>query len=87
MKNELNESMEALRLIWSRPAGGIYFLDGLWEKLGIKDVLQKLLMNRKFGTLVERTIFAMVANRALNPKNKLAVEYWVKTKDRTFRKQ
>jgi hypothetical protein len=52
-------------------------LDKLWAKLGIGKILNKLLKSRKYSASVERAIFAMVANRALNPVSKLAVERWV----------
>src|SRR5690606_33107229 len=34
--------------------------------------------DRKHQTSIERLIFAMVANRALNPSSKLAMEDWVR---------
>ncbi|TYL15655.1 IS1634 family transposase ISDha9 [Moorella thermoacetica] len=52
-------------------------LNELWNQLGINRVLAGLLAKRKFQAPVERTIFAMVANRALNPANKLKTEDWV----------
>ena len=52
-------------------------MDKLWAKLGIGKILNKLLKSRKYSASVERAIFAMVANRALNPVSKLAVERWV----------
>ena len=67
-----------LPFISSRPMGGAWVLEKLWSKLGIKAVLEKLLQERKFDTPVERAILAMVANRALAPKSKLATEKWVK---------
>src|SRR5690625_206974 len=56
--------------------GGTYLLDGLWQRLGIADVLKKLSRNRG-GKSVERLLFALVANRALAPGSKLAAESWV----------
>ena len=61
----------------SRVLGGAWFLDKLWDKLGIKRVFQELLHKRKYAIPIERAIFAMVANRALNPLSKLSVEDWV----------
>jgi transposase len=40
-------------------------------------VLLELLEEREFRTPVERLVFAMVANRALAPMSKLAIEEWV----------
>ena len=61
----------------SRHLGGTWFLDALWKKLGVGGALERLLTDRRFRTPVERLIFAMVANRALAPSSKLAVEDWV----------
>ena len=57
--------------------GGVWVLEQLWEKLGIRAALERLLADRQFSTPVERAIFAMVANRALAPMSKLAIEDWV----------
>jgi transposase len=72
------EANDILAFISSKPVGGAWFLDQLWDKLGIKGVLKELLKGRNFTSPVERALFAMVANRALNPVSKLAVETWVK---------
>ena len=61
----------------SRRLGGTWFLDALWKKLGVSGALERLLTDRRFRTPVERLIFAMVANRALAPSSKLALEDWV----------
>jgi transposase len=61
----------------SRRLGGLWFLDALWKKLGIAPALKRLLTDRRFCTPVERLIFALVANRALAPSSKLALEHWV----------
>jgi hypothetical protein len=60
----------------SRPAGGAWLLDGLWQKLGIAAALGKVLGVRRFTTDVERVLFALVANRALAPSSKLAAAEW-----------
>ena len=57
--------------------GGVWVLEQLWEKLGIRAALERLLADRQFSTPVERASFAMVANRALAPMSKLAIEDWV----------
>lgn len=62
----------------SRPLGGVWVLHHLWCELGIHNILKKLLKKRNFQIPVERAIFAMVANRALNPSSKLAIEDWVR---------
>lgn len=60
----------------SRPVGGAWLLDGLWQKLGIGQAIAKVLGPRRFTTDVERVLFAMVANRALKPSSKLAAAEW-----------
>jgi transposase len=57
--------------------GGSYVLDALWERLGIRQTLTSLLGRRSYATDVERLLFALVANRALDPRSKLGVERWV----------
>jgi len=57
--------------------GGTWLLDGLWKRMGIAETLQRLLAQRHYQTPVERHLFAMVANRALAPSSKLAIETWV----------
>jgi hypothetical protein len=49
-----------------------WLLDGLWQQLGIGVALGEVLGGRRFGTDVERVLFALVANRALVPASKLA---------------
>jgi hypothetical protein len=60
----------------SRPIGGAWLLDGLWRQLGIDTALREVLGGRRFGTDVERVLFALVANRALAPASKLAAADW-----------
>ena len=60
-----------------RTFGGVWALDQFWRRLGIDKILKNLLKERQFETPVERLIFAMVANRALDPSSKLAIEEWV----------
>jgi hypothetical protein len=45
--------------------------------LGVTTTLRTLAAGRRFGTDVERVIFALVANRALEPTSKLAATRWV----------
>jgi len=61
----------------SRPIGASWLLDGLWKLLGIDTALASRLGGRRFRTDVERTIFALVANRAIAPASKLAAADWV----------
>jgi len=64
----------------SRPLGGAWLLDGLWRELGVAKALSKVLGARRFSTDVERVLFALVANRCLDPCSKLAAAEWA-TKD------
>lgn len=61
----------------SRQIGGSWLLDGLWKRLGIHRTLQRLLGKRGYQMPIERLLFALVANRALAPSSKLAMEHWV----------
>ncbi|MEZ5122321.1 MAG: IS1634 family transposase [Solirubrobacterales bacterium] len=60
----------------SRALGGVWLLDGLWRRLGVHEALGRVLGARRFGTDVERVLFSMVANRALEPSSKLACSEW-----------
>jgi len=66
-----------LRFVESRPMGGAWALDGLWRALKIDRTLARLLERRRLDSRAERVIFAMVANRALEPLSKLAASKWV----------
>jgi hypothetical protein len=67
---------EGLRLVASRPAGAAWLLDGLWKALDVDTALRKVLGGRRFTTDVERVLFALVANRAIDPASKLAAAEW-----------
>jgi len=67
---------DALKILSSRPAGGAYLLAELWKRLGINKCLEKILDGRSFTAPVADAMFAMVANRALAPSSKLAIEKW-----------
>ena len=66
-----------LRYLESRPLGGAWALDGLWRKLGLHEILARLLRGRRLDPAAERTLFALVANRALEPLSKLSCAAWV----------
>ena len=67
---------EGLRVTESRPIGATHLLDGLWRQLGVDAALRKVLGPRRFTTDVERVLFALVANRAVDPASKLAAAEW-----------
>jgi transposase len=65
-----------LKFVSSRSAGGALVLKALWDRINIKQCLDKILEDRSFTAPMEQALFAMVANRALAPASKLAVEQW-----------
>ena len=67
---------EDLKFVSSRPAGGAHLLKALWQRLNIDACLKKALDQRSFTAPVADALFAMVANRALAPSSKLAIEQW-----------
>jgi transposase len=67
-----------LCFVESRPMGGALVLDGLWRRLGIDAVMAGLLEGRRLDPGAERVLFALVANRALEPSSKLAATGWVR---------
>ncbi len=67
---------DELTVSGSRPMGATYLLDGLWRQLGVDTALREVLGPRRFGTDVERVLFALVANRAVDPLSKLAAAEW-----------
>ncbi len=81
---DVKEAAEALGEDWpfeylgSKQVGAAWLLDEMWGKFGVGKVLKKLLKNRKYRLPIERLLFAMIANRALEPKSKLGIESWVK---------
>jgi len=68
---------EGFEFLGSRPLGGSYALDGLWQRLGIDAVMRRLLKGRRRDERAERVLFALVANRALAPSSKLAAARWI----------
>ena len=66
-----------LQFCESRPLGGAWLLEGLWSRLGIGEILARLLRGRRLDPAAERALFAMVANRALAPSSKLSCAAWV----------
>jgi hypothetical protein len=67
---------EELQFAESRPLGGTWVLDALWERLGIGPAMRDLLKGRKLDPSAERVLFALAANRALAPSSKLAAARW-----------
>jgi hypothetical protein len=62
----------------SRRFGGAWVLDRRWERLGIGAALRRVAGGRRLDDgAVERVLFALVAQRALEPGSKLAATGWV----------
>jgi hypothetical protein len=60
-----------------RRLGGAWVLDRLWERLGIGAALVAAAEGRRLDAqAVERIVFALAANRALEPSSKLAATKW-----------
>jgi hypothetical protein len=66
-----------LEFVESRPLGGAWLLNRLWHRLGIDTLLRRLAAGTRRDPVVERVLFALVANRALAPSSKLAATSWV----------
>jgi hypothetical protein len=65
----------------SRPYGGAYVLDQMWQRLGIGTILAGLASSGRGrprdAAAAERVLFGLVANRALAPSSKLAASEWM----------
>jgi transposase len=67
-----------IEVLDSRRYGGVWVLDRLWQRLGIGAALRGVADGRRLdGDTVERVLFALVAQRALEPGSKLAATRWV----------
>jgi len=60
----------------ARPIGTAWLLDALWAKLEIGTSVKRIADGRRFTTAVERVLFALVANRAIEPMSKLSAAEW-----------
>ncbi|WP_100502269.1 IS1634 family transposase [Geodermatophilus chilensis] len=67
-----------VEVVDSRRLGGAWTLDRIWERLGIGAAIRRAADGRRCdGEAVERVVFALVAQRALEPGSKLAATGWV----------
>jgi len=67
-----------VEVIDSRRLGAAWTLDRVWERLGIGAAIRRVATGRRLDAeAVERVIFALVAQRALEPGSKLAATGWV----------
>ena len=71
----------SLEPVDSRPGGGALLLDGLWRQLGLDTVITTAAQTgrgrKRDMAALERTLFALVASRALAPSSKLAAAEWM----------
>jgi hypothetical protein len=67
---------DGLAVTESRPVGVTHLLDGLWRALQVDTALREVLGARRFTTNIERIVFALVANRAIDPMSKLSAADW-----------
>src|SRR6266540_3153940 len=66
-----------MEVIDARPIGTAWLLDALWAKLEIGTSIRRIADGRRFTTAVERVLFALVCNRAIEPMSKLSAAEWV----------
>ena len=67
-----------VEVLGSRRLGGAWTLDRVWQRLEIGAALRRVAEGRRLdGEQVERVVFALVAQRALEPGSKLAATRWV----------
>jgi hypothetical protein len=75
---ELAAPGEKIELEWARPLGTVHVVRALWEELGIGEILRRHERRRGRRAPHELALFAMVANRLLEPLSKLAChEHWL----------
>ncbi len=68
-----------VEILDSRRLGGAWTLDQLWSRLGIGSAIRRVAAGRRIDAeAVERVLFALVAQRALEPGSKLAATGWVR---------
>ena len=67
-----------VEIVDARRFGGAYVLDQIWQRLGIADAFTHAATGRRLDAdATERVLFALVANRCLEPTSKLATVRWV----------
>lgn len=79
LESQVRVAYRGRRLKWkqSRSFGGAYVISALWKQLNFQSMLQKRVDKRQFGTPIVQAVLAMVANRCLAPKSKLAIAEWL----------
>ena len=72
---------EKIALDWARPLGTVHVVRALWEELGIGEIRRRHQRRRGRRAPHELALFAMVANRLVEPLSKLAChEHWLATR-------
>lgn len=70
--------LEGFKLLPAKAYGGLYVINALWERVGLREIIGKLKRTRHSGRSThELALFAMVANRLLAPSSKLACYDWL----------
>lgn len=77
---ETTSADTTFQFLRSREIGVVWFLNELWNRLGMGKAISSLVEDRKFRNPVERMVFAMVAARIVSPGSKLSIEHWVENK-------
>ena len=72
-----NISADNVEVLASKAYGGGWLLNQLWQRFQIGECLNQALSKTDYEIPIERSLFAMVANRAINPASKLSTEHWV----------
>ncbi|HLI43945.1 MAG TPA: IS1634 family transposase [Acidimicrobiales bacterium] len=68
-----------VEIVDARRFGGAYVLDELWHRLGIARAIEGAARGRRLdGEVAERVLFALVAQRCLEPASKLACVSWAR---------
>jgi transposase len=65
-----------MEVVDARPIGTAWLLDALWTRLEIGTSIKRIADGRRFTTAVERVLFALVCNRAIEPMSKLSAAEW-----------
>jgi len=75
--NEAGISAKDVEVLSAKSYGGCWLLDQLWQRSRIGHCLKQLLSGTGYEIPIERALFAMVANRAIDPASKLSIEHWI----------
>jgi hypothetical protein len=79
----LTQELEAVRLASdlearsARALGGLLMVDRLWRQLGLDTLIRRVARGRQVEFDLEGAVFAMVANRVLEPRSKRGLMSWL----------